>query len=989
MLGLAALGCSGDKKGQIILALQTDMSLPDDITRVKIEVKADGVSKHDRTYVVDPDVEGAEKIPATLSVVAGEKDNQTVELKVIALRPGEGSGGLEPRTLNKTITTIPTERIAMLRVPMQWLCTQEVTEIDDGEYESNCEPNADGKETACINGACKEVRVNSANLPDFNEEAVFGGSDSGSGGTCFPTEECFDRGQTLQPDENCVVTFEPDSDEIINFAVLAKGGGICRVTETGEKLCYVALDNSKDAGWYELEDGETTGGGEGGAGDGSSTGSGGGSTGGGGKSTSGGTSSGTGEAGAGPDIDPQPAPPGRRFQMPQKVCDRINEPDDTKPQAFGVRVSTHAKCLVTKTAKYPTCGPWSSVGGEVEAPPAPPSDDDGDGYTTTDVGGDDCNDGDPEINPGVIEQCGDGKDNDCNGEADDCGNDADGDGYDSVDAGGDDCDDADDTVNPGADEVCDDEIDNDCNDFVDDGCTSNPDADGDGVDSIGAGGTDCDDADNTVFPGALEVCDTVDNDCDDAVDDSCVMDAPQSHRVDFSALDGFQSDPSYAIYQQFSPNIPLDLDRITVTFNPNSSFTRYTVTATGLDWDTDVGDLLPAVPSDISNCDDCFTTVDLDFPFNFYGIEYTTVFPSSNGYLTFGMGDTEYSETLELFLAAAPRIAAFWSDLDSRGGDTQMDEVYYFASATKLVVTYQNIQLFSNSGTSNTFQFVLLDDGTIKVSYDGMDDLDDQSIAGITPGSIGGDCGTLDVCPGGECTNLLYDNNNCGMCGFACGASQFCYNGSCIAGTACTSPGIPCDGTCVGICEPASPAPCDGTCYGMCSGTCSMPDGDGGCAGTCDGDCDGQCYLDQGGVCNGPCSGTCFTTSTCAMTPSMRPCSFYEGQFASRTSCQDMAIDAVGNQFHLICDTTRCQCCLNTTCSDIAGTAGSVCQTSTTVRDTLIQQCMTASACTDTCPSTPPPEMGGCNSLNLVGCSYYNGVSCACNFDMFMCSGGT
>lgn len=916
-LGLAATACSGEKKGQIVLALQTDMSLPDDITRVKIEVKADGQSRHDRTYVVDPTVEGAEKIPATLSIVAGEKDNETIELKVIALRPGPGSNGLEPRTLNKTVTTIPAERVAMLNVPMQWLCNDSASEIDDDEYESNCEPK-NGKETSCVAGTCKDVKLNSSKLPDFSEQAVFGGSDPGSGGRCFPTEACFDAGLTLVPDENCVVSFLPESDEIINFAVLAKDGGICRESGTGEKVCYVALDKSEDAGWFELEEGDSTGG-EGGAGNGS------------------GDGSGTG--------DPMPAPAARRFQLPQKVCDRINETDSTKPQAWGVRVSTDEACEVTKTAKYPTCGPWSSVGAPVEAPPAPPVDADEDGYKTTDVGGDDCND-------------------------------------------------ADDTINPAADEICDDGIDNDCNDLVDD-CTGGVDADGDGVDDIDSGGTDCDDSDNTIFPGALEVCDEIDNDCDDAVDDSCLADAPFSHRLDFSESDGFQSTASYAMYQQFESAIPFDLDETTITFLPNSNFTRYTVRVDPLDWDTDVGELLPNDPTDVSECDDCYTTVPLEFPFNFYGVEYTTVFPSTNGYLTFGQGDTTYEEDVGRFLAELPRIAAFWSDLDTRGGD--VDQVLYSLSASKLVVTYQNIQLYNGtstgSGSSNTFQFVLYDDGTIQISYDGMEDIQEASMMGITPGSLSPvDCamyGLIDC--SGVCTDLNFDADNCGTCGTACASNEFCYGSECIAGTACNVINAPCDGTCVGSCTLEVPGPCTGDCYGTCSGACSAPDGDGGCAGSCDGDCDGQCLYQYGGECADTCTGSCYTTSACTAPPGQKPCIFAQGEFMPLMNCADLAQDAAGNQHHLICDAGVCQCCTNGNCTDTTGTANTVCQTLTTMRDALIRQCLPNTACTGaTCPSTPPPDGAGCNATDLAGCVYLDGTSCSCGGvdpPMFTCAG--
>ena len=39
------------------------------------------------------------------------------------------------------------------------------------------------------------------------------------------------------------------------------------------------------------------------------------------------------------------------------------------------------------------------------------------------------------------------------------------------------------------------------------------------VDGVVSVGGDCDDSDGTVYPGADEICDDIDNDCDDYVDD--------------------------------------------------------------------------------------------------------------------------------------------------------------------------------------------------------------------------------------------------------------------------------------------------------------------------------------------------------------------------------------------------------------------------------------------------------------------------------------
>jgi len=94
--------------------------------------------------------------------------------------------------------------------------------------------------------------------------------------------------------------------------------------------------------------------------------------------------------------------------------------------------------------------------------------------------------------------------------------DADGDGHISASFGGDDCDDANAVVHPGAPELCD-SFDNDCNGVVDD-----KDEDEDGYIDEDCGGDDCDDFYPNVHPYAQELCDDeLDNDCDGAVDEGC------------------------------------------------------------------------------------------------------------------------------------------------------------------------------------------------------------------------------------------------------------------------------------------------------------------------------------------------------------------------------------------------------------------------------------------------------------------------------------
>ena len=139
----------------------------------------------------------------------------------------------------------------------------------------------------------------------------------------------------------------------------------------------------------------------------------------------------------------------------------------------------------------------------------------------------DCDDNDAANFPGNTEAC-DAGDKDCDTEVDE-GYDADSDGVTTCGADGvagnedDDCDDDDAAAYPGNTEACD-AVDNDCDSELDEGF----DADGDGVTTCGPDGIDdggaantdddCNDDEATVFPGAVELCDNLDNDCDDLVD---------------------------------------------------------------------------------------------------------------------------------------------------------------------------------------------------------------------------------------------------------------------------------------------------------------------------------------------------------------------------------------------------------------------------------------------------------------------------------------
>ncbi|MBU3727700.1 MAG: hypothetical protein FGM37_00400, partial [Phycisphaerales bacterium] len=179
----------------------------------------------------------------------------------------------------------------------------------------------------------------------------------------------------------------------------------------------------------------------------------------------------------------------------------------------------------------------------------------GDGYSTND---DDCQDGDRYINPAATEVC-DNIDNDCVGGIDngltfiDYYLDSDRDGYgtgaalnrcanpgDGYSTNDDDCQDGDRYINPGATEVCD-GIDNDCYGGADNALTfldyyADTDSDGYGnqndtatrscspIAGEATNALDCNDTNGAIKPGATELCDNIDNNCDQYIDEGYSVD---------------------------------------------------------------------------------------------------------------------------------------------------------------------------------------------------------------------------------------------------------------------------------------------------------------------------------------------------------------------------------------------------------------------------------------------------------------------------------
>lgn len=140
----------------------------------------------------------------------------------------------------------------------------------------------------------------------------------------------------------------------------------------------------------------------------------------------------------------------------------------------------------------------------------------------------------------------------------------------------------------------------------------------------------------------------------------------------------------------------------------------------------------------LSMGDDNSIELALGFTFPFNGFDYTSAFVNANGNVTFGSGDSDFSESIAELLSDQPRIAPLWDDLSPNNGGN----VSYALEAGSFTLVFDSVPEFLNTG-ANSFSLTLRADGSYTIEYGAISSQD--GLAGSSQGGGALDPGASDL----------------------------------------------------------------------------------------------------------------------------------------------------------------------------------------------------------------------------------------------------
>jgi len=245
-----------------------------------------------------------------------------------------------------------------------------------------------------------------------------------------------------------------------------------------------------------------------------------------------------------------------------------------------------------------------------------------------------------------------------------------------------------------------------------------------------------------------------------------------------------------------------DLDNLSLIFTPDASFDFYAGCAEPIT-------ALPVDPSGgtvLSLSDDSYATVTLSGgqTVSLYDTSYATFYVGSNGFVTFTLGDADYTESLADHFNR-PRVAALFDDLNPATAGT----ISWKQLADRAVVTWQNVPEYGTAN-ANTFQVEMQFSGTIVISYLDLAALD--GLAGLANGGglpsdfFESDLSAMEPCGPPACDDGIQNQGEDRIdCGGPCPPCDCLSDAACADGQYCNGAET-CDAW--GHCQPGTAVDC-------------------------------------------------------------------------------------------------------------------------------------------------------------------------------------
>jgi extracellular elastinolytic metalloproteinase len=127
----------------------------------------------------------------------------------------------------------------------------------------------------------------------------------------------------------------------------------------------------------------------------------------------------------------------------------------------------------------------------------------------------------------------------------------------------------------------------------------------------------------------------------------------------------------------------------------------------------------------LTNADNSSVSTTIPFTFNFYGTNFTSVFVSSNGLLTFSSGTTSPANATLSTNPSQAAIAPFWDDLrvtNSTSTARVKTQTFGSVGSRQFVIQWDNVTFFSGGSTADPITFqAILNEGTNAIQFNYLD----------------------------------------------------------------------------------------------------------------------------------------------------------------------------------------------------------------------------------------------------------------------------